>query len=129
MLIVGETHTMRNSSPSKLTLWMEYSFADLDKRVELEELSMIAIPEPDVIDMRRECLNHCLLQFPVENRELIIEYYRKEGRRKIAHRLDAVINFSALQSSPLERVDFMKSSDHISVKYFFDFYISYRREI
>jgi hypothetical protein len=100
-----------------------------NKRVELEELSMVAIPEPDVIDVRRECLNHCLLQFPAENRELIIEYYRKEGWQKIAHLLDAVINFSALQSFPLERVDFMKSSDHISVKYFFDFYISYRRGI
>jgi hypothetical protein len=30
-LIAGETPTMRNSSPSKLALWMEYSFADLDK--------------------------------------------------------------------------------------------------
>jgi hypothetical protein len=28
---VGETPTMPNSSPSKLTLWMEYSSADLDK--------------------------------------------------------------------------------------------------
>jgi hypothetical protein len=28
---VGETPMMRNSSPSKLALWMEYSFADLDK--------------------------------------------------------------------------------------------------
>jgi hypothetical protein len=31
MLIVGEAPTMPNSSPSKLTLWMEYSLADLDK--------------------------------------------------------------------------------------------------
>ena len=29
MLIVGEAPTMRNSFPSKLALWMEYSFADL----------------------------------------------------------------------------------------------------
>ena len=26
---MGETPTMLNSSPSKLSLWMEYSFADL----------------------------------------------------------------------------------------------------
>jgi hypothetical protein len=30
---VGEAPTMRNSSPSKLALWMEYSFAGLDKEL------------------------------------------------------------------------------------------------
>jgi DNA-directed RNA polymerase specialized sigma24 family protein len=64
--------------------WLEYPS---NKRVELEELSMIAIPEPEMTDVRRECLNHCLRQLPAENRELIIEYYQKEGRRKIDHRL------------------------------------------
>jgi DNA-directed RNA polymerase specialized sigma24 family protein len=48
---------------------------------------MIAIPEPDVTDVRRECLNHCLRLLPAENRELIVEYYRKEGRQKIDHRV------------------------------------------
>jgi DNA-directed RNA polymerase specialized sigma24 family protein len=47
-----------------------------NKRVELQELSMIEILEPDVTDIRRECLNHCLRQLPAENRELIIEYYQ-----------------------------------------------------
>jgi hypothetical protein len=32
ILIVGEAPTMPNSSPSKLTLWMEYSLAVLDKQ-------------------------------------------------------------------------------------------------
>jgi len=58
-----------------------------NKRVELEELSFIASQEPDITDVRRECLNHCLRQLPAENRELIIEYYRKEGRQKNDHRL------------------------------------------
>jgi DNA-directed RNA polymerase specialized sigma24 family protein len=58
-----------------------------NKRVELEEISMIAIAQPEVTDVRRECLNHCLRQLPAENRELIIEYYRKEGRQKIDHRV------------------------------------------
>jgi DNA-directed RNA polymerase specialized sigma24 family protein len=58
-----------------------------NKRVGLEELSMIAIPEPDVADVRRECLNHCLCQLTAENRELIIEYYRKDGQQKIDHRV------------------------------------------
>jgi hypothetical protein len=43
--------------------------------------------------------------------------------------LKAVINFSALQRSPLERVECIKSSVYISVKYFSDFYISYWRGI
>jgi len=57
-----------------------------NKRVGLEELSMSVIPGPDITDARRECLNHCLRQLPAENRELIIEYYRKDGRQKIDHR-------------------------------------------
>jgi DNA-directed RNA polymerase specialized sigma24 family protein len=56
------------------------------KRVELENLPPIAIPEPEVTDVRRECLNHCLRQLTAENRELITEYYRKEKREKIDHR-------------------------------------------
>jgi DNA-directed RNA polymerase specialized sigma24 family protein len=58
-----------------------------NKRVGLEELSMIAIPEPDVADVRRECLNHCLRQLTAENRKLIIEYYQKDGQQKIDHRV------------------------------------------
>jgi DNA-directed RNA polymerase specialized sigma24 family protein len=58
-----------------------------NKRVGLEELSMVAIPEPDVTDARREYLNHCLRRLPAKNRELIIEYYRKHGRQKVDHRV------------------------------------------
>jgi DNA-directed RNA polymerase specialized sigma24 family protein len=58
-----------------------------NQRVELEELSIVAIPKPDVTDVRQESLNRCLRHLPAENRELIIEYYRKEGRQKIDHRL------------------------------------------
>ena len=54
-----------------------------NKRVELEGLSMIAITEPDLTDIRQGCLKHCLRHLSAENRELIIEYYRKEGRQKI----------------------------------------------
>lgn len=59
-----------------------------NKRAELEELSMVATPEPDVTDVRREFLNQCLRQLPAENRDLIIEYYRyrKSGQQKINHR-------------------------------------------
>ena len=58
-----------------------------NKRIGLEELSFMATQEPDITDVRRECLNHCLRKLPVENRELIIEYYRKEGQQKIDHRV------------------------------------------
>jgi DNA-directed RNA polymerase specialized sigma24 family protein len=58
-----------------------------NQRVELEELSIVATPKPDVTDVRQQCLNRCLRQLPAENRELIIEYYRKEGRQKIDHRV------------------------------------------
>jgi DNA-directed RNA polymerase specialized sigma24 family protein len=58
-----------------------------NKRVGLEELSMSAIPEQDVTDVRREYLNQCLRQLTAENRELIMEYYRKDGRQKNDHRV------------------------------------------
>jgi DNA-directed RNA polymerase specialized sigma24 family protein len=93
-----------------------------NKRVELEELSMIAIPEPDVSDARRECLNHCLRQLPAENRKLIIEYYRKDGRRKIDHRVAMAerlgIPLNALRSraqrirDKLERCIMRRLKDH-----------------
>jgi DNA-directed RNA polymerase specialized sigma24 family protein len=63
--------------------WLKHSG---NKRVGLEELSGIAIPVPDVTDVRLECLKHCLRRLRAEDRELIVEYYRKEGRRKIDHR-------------------------------------------
>jgi DNA-directed RNA polymerase specialized sigma24 family protein len=93
-----------------------------NKRVGLEELSMIAIPEPDVTDVRREWLNHCLRQLPAENRELIIEYYRKDGRHKIDHRVAMAqrlgIPLSALRSraqrirDKLERCIMRRLKDH-----------------
>lgn len=59
-----------------------------NRRVGLEELPPLStsVPEPEPEDLRRECLNHCLRQLPEENRQLIIEYYRKERREKIDHR-------------------------------------------
>ncbi|MGH9767288.1 MAG: sigma-70 family RNA polymerase sigma factor [Blastocatellia bacterium] len=60
-----------------------------NKRVDLEDLPPIAIPEaePDVTDVRQECFNHCLRELPAENRKLITEYYRKERRQKIDNRV------------------------------------------
>jgi DNA-directed RNA polymerase specialized sigma24 family protein len=93
-----------------------------NKRVELEEVSMIAMPEPDVADVRREYLNHCLRQLTAENRELIIKYYRKEGRQKIDYRLVMAerlgIPLNALRSraqrirDKLERCIMRRLKDH-----------------
>ena len=60
-----------------------------NKRVELDELPPMAAPEPepDVTDVRRECLERCLRQLPAESRELITEYYRNERRQKIDNRV------------------------------------------
>ncbi len=60
-----------------------------NKRVDIEKLPPIAIPEPepDVTDVRRECFSNCLRKLPAENRELITEYYRKERRQKIDNRM------------------------------------------
>jgi DNA-directed RNA polymerase specialized sigma24 family protein len=57
-----------------------------NKRVELETLKADAPQEPDVTDVRVECLDHCLRRFTAENREMIIEYYQDEGRERIDHR-------------------------------------------
>ena len=93
-----------------------------NKRVEFEELSMIAVTEPDMTDVRRECLNHCLSRLQAENRALIIEYYRKEGRQKIDHRVSLAerlgIPLNALRSraqrirDKLERCIMRRLKDH-----------------
>jgi DNA-directed RNA polymerase specialized sigma24 family protein len=60
-----------------------------NQRIQLEDMRPVAVPEPelDVADVRRKYLNHCLRQLPVEDRELITEYYQKERRQKIDHRI------------------------------------------
>jgi DNA-directed RNA polymerase specialized sigma24 family protein len=58
-----------------------------NKRVELGELKAIALQEPDATDLQLGCLDHCLSQLTVENRELIIEYYQDDRREKIDHRV------------------------------------------
>jgi DNA-directed RNA polymerase specialized sigma24 family protein len=57
-----------------------------NNRVELGELNAIMFQEPDVTDSRQECFNQCLRQLTAANREMIIEYYQDDGRKKIDHR-------------------------------------------
>ena len=114
-----------NKTGSKLKPLKIIDLAELKETiVELEKLSLIAIPQRDVTDVRRECLNHCLRQLPADNRELIIEYYRKGGRQKSDHRVAMAerlgIPPSALHSraqrirKKLERCAMRRLKDHNS---------------
>jgi len=44
------------------------------------------VDQPDSVEKRSECLDHCLASLPANDRELILEYYRGELRAKIQHR-------------------------------------------
>lgn len=65
--------------------WLEHPDS---RRVELEEAPPIAAPapEPEAVNVRRECLTHCLRELPADSRQLITEYYRDERRQKIDNR-------------------------------------------
>jgi DNA-directed RNA polymerase specialized sigma24 family protein len=70
-------------------VFLETSRHPDSRRAQLEELIPMAAPpercgEDD--DPRVTCLKECLRILPKENRELIIEYYRDEGRAKIEDR-------------------------------------------
>jgi DNA-directed RNA polymerase specialized sigma24 family protein len=70
-------------------VFLETSKHPDSRRATLEELITLAAPperrsEDD--DLRVVCLRECLRSLPKENRELIIEYYRDEGRAKIEDR-------------------------------------------
>jgi len=43
-------------------------------------------PPPGHDEVALDCLDQCLERLPPESRELVVEYYRGEGRAKIEHR-------------------------------------------
>jgi DNA-directed RNA polymerase specialized sigma24 family protein len=70
-------------------VYLETSRRPDNRRTTLEELIPVAAPpehrsEDD--DLRVTYLRECLRSLPKESRELIIEYYREEGRAKIEDR-------------------------------------------
>jgi DNA-directed RNA polymerase specialized sigma24 family protein len=88
-------------------VFMEYRRHPDNRRVEMEELSMVAAPtvrrEEDDHDLRLMCLRECLRNLPDADRKLIIEYYEEDKqakidcRRALADRLG--ISLNALFSS------------------------------
>jgi RNA polymerase sigma factor (sigma-70 family) len=60
------------------------------RRSDFEELPPDALvaPEPEERDERMECFSRCLGELPVESRQLILQYYRDEKRKKINNRME-----------------------------------------
>jgi DNA-directed RNA polymerase specialized sigma24 family protein len=70
-------------------VYLETSKHPDNRRTTMEELIPVAAPPErrgDDEDLREVCLRECLRGLSKENRELIIEYYRGEGRAKIEDR-------------------------------------------
>jgi RNA polymerase sigma factor (sigma-70 family) len=59
------------------------------KTVSLDELTAIRAESPvlEETNLRRQCFEQCLSDLPAESRQLILEYYKDEGRDKIDNRL------------------------------------------
>jgi RNA polymerase sigma factor (sigma-70 family) len=59
------------------------------KTVSLDELTAIRAESPvlEETNLRRQCFEQCLSDLPAESRQLILEYYKDEGRDKIVNRL------------------------------------------
>src|SRR5215831_5466404 len=58
------------------------------KRADFEALPPAALvaPELEEEDERQDCFERCLKELPVENRQLILQYYSDEKREKIVRR-------------------------------------------
>jgi len=70
-------------------VFLETSRRPDNRRATLEELISVAAPPEHRLeddDLRVTYLRECLHSLPKESRELIIEYYREEGRAKIDDR-------------------------------------------
>jgi RNA polymerase sigma factor (sigma-70 family) len=59
------------------------------RRADFEELPPAALvaPEPVEKDEKQDCFELCLKDLPVESRQLILQYYSDEKRKKINRRL------------------------------------------
>jgi DNA-directed RNA polymerase specialized sigma24 family protein len=58
------------------------------RRADIEELDQVAAPEPEVTpDERLARFKRCLSELSAESRQLILQYYQDERRRKINNRL------------------------------------------
>jgi DNA-directed RNA polymerase specialized sigma24 family protein len=59
------------------------------RRADFEELppAALAAPDPEEKDERLDCFERCLKELPVESRQLILQYYSDDKRKKINIRL------------------------------------------
>jgi len=66
---------------------LEHRKAVINRRAEVEEIDSLALPpetaETSGTDERRDHLEHCLGEMPVESRQLVLRYYQDERRQKI----------------------------------------------
>ncbi len=59
-----------------------------NRRADIEELDQVAAPEPEIKqDERLARFKRCLRELSAESRQLILQYYQDERRRKINNRL------------------------------------------
>src|SRR5215813_2366731 len=59
------------------------------RRADFEELppAALAAPDPEEKDERLDCFERCLKELPIESRQLILQYYSDDKRKKINIRL------------------------------------------
>lgn len=72
-----------------------------------------APPDPaEVEQAEREgkCLDRCMGELPVANRELLIEYFREDGRAKIDHRRELAARLGVAQNALRIRVYRIKAT-------------------
>lgn len=63
---------------------LEYRKSAAQRQVDIEEITPMAAPaENSEPDERRDCLDGCLSELPVESRQLILRYYQDDRQQKI----------------------------------------------
>ena len=67
-------------------VWWEYMRIDTPEPLENDNFPATPSPEYDFTDQEMQCLNHCLDQLSLKDRELITQYHQFQGRQKIENR-------------------------------------------
>jgi len=67
-------------------VWWESRREVTPQPLEDENISAPVQPEDDFTEHEMQCLNHCLDQLPLRDRELITQYHQFQGRQKIENR-------------------------------------------
>jgi len=67
-------------------VWLEYIRQPMPEALEDENVAAPAQPEGEFTEQEVKCLEHCLEQLRVQDRELITRYHEFQGREKIETR-------------------------------------------